>query len=568
MPNDAGRCPISEGLHDHAQSTPSGFDDFRNLFGPASSDEQYQGFGAGHEDKTQEMLLHLEACMANSGAEDGDGESGIPAGYTYLAQLAAHDLVQNSAPLPQHRTACPLRGNLRRQRLMLETIYGGGPGAIPYAYSFEGGLMSGKHERNRLRLHIIEEDEADIGDSDTKFGRLRDLPRIAPINHSGKEVSPDRLVDVLVADPRNDDHLILAQLTVIFHILHNWIVDRLVELDEQDGISETRADYFVRARKATTFLFRRVVFADLLRQLLHPKVHEFYEDKGGRLDYGDERMPLEFSHAVFRAGHTMVRNVYRLNRDDKAIQTTLNVLFDRTSSQTATQVPHSKTWWVQWSSLFQIPARQGTSSMTDNHVDSPFVTPQMSNPLSPAAVPNLVYEDAFLVGRQGPGGLLYHDFLRGAFSGLRSVASLVSHVLKLLPEEYACVGALMDEESRRRHLSVWLNNNRRGYKGLDLEAHEVQKLIQDPPLLFFILVEAMVDNADKPKKGFGFLGSIIVAEVLYAARDKTFALIEGDPAVCDDVAHVFPNGVPETMPDLILDLAEATGLAHLDCRFV
>src|SRR5690606_14926168 len=60
----------------------------------------YEGLGPDRDEDTRKMLSKLALRMRSGSpgwVEDDNGP--IPSGYTYLAQLVAHDFVQNSAPL-------------------------------------------------------------------------------------------------------------------------------------------------------------------------------------------------------------------------------------------------------------------------------------------------------------------------------------------------------------------------------------------------------------------------------------------------------------------------------------
>ena len=58
----------------------------------------------------------------------------IPSGYTYLAQLVAHDCVFTSVPTGAPSAAPGPATSKRSSLLRLETIYGHGPDACPHAY--------------------------------------------------------------------------------------------------------------------------------------------------------------------------------------------------------------------------------------------------------------------------------------------------------------------------------------------------------------------------------------------------------------------------------------------------
>ena len=563
MSGEIERCPLAALGDPQGNNAVGPLDDFRNLFGVASLEEQYQGFGPGRENDTREMLLNLEACMVGpEAAGHKDLDSGIPAGYTYLAQLAAHDLVQNETPLPRHRIAGRSRTNIRHRRLMLETIYGNGPGAIPYAYENEKPDRGGS--RTRLRLHKVPSDADDHGCS-SEYGRTRDLPRMTPADLSGPASEDEDLIDVLIADPRNDDHLIIAQLTVVFHLLHNWIDDHLRQNEngqEMAGIADEVR--FRNSRRITTYLYRRVIFKDLLRRILDPRIYDYYENNHGRLDENtDQRIPVEFSHAVFRAGHAMVRSFYHLNRAPEADNVPLRKILDRTALQLPDLLPHPQSWWIQWSAFFEIAGPQDGAGQ-----GGPFRRPQQSNRLSPSITQKLITEEAFQLGGRGPGGLVAHDLLRGAFSGLRSVDSLAKRVAKSLPKEIGRAGLLHDKEARRDSLLAWLNENRQGFGGRNLSDEQIHCLADDPPLLLFTLVEATHDHAGREEKGFGLLGSAIVAETFYQARDLTRTQIEEDNEIQALAATLFDGDVPDTMPKLIESLAVGTDLSGPTCRFL
>ncbi|MFZ1103873.1 MAG: hypothetical protein WAN86_13695, partial [Hyphomicrobiaceae bacterium] len=83
--------------------------------------------------------------MKDSGNPSDDENRSIPAGYTYLGQLVAHDLIHNVLPF----SGTALRGrrpvqddmdlvrDYRTNRLVLDTIYGGGPSTDPLVYGVE-----------------------------------------------------------------------------------------------------------------------------------------------------------------------------------------------------------------------------------------------------------------------------------------------------------------------------------------------------------------------------------------------------------------------------------------------
>lgn len=552
--DDAGvhsRCPVSQTcgpVHDPG---------YRNLFGPAEPWEQYQG--AGSEAATRKLLLRLTKSMRRAGTTD---ESQIPAGYTYLAQLAAHDLVHNPTRVPNLFDGLTARHDLRAERLMLETLYGGGPVACPQLFHREHLL--GNVDRSRLRLLYVYDEEQDgsaagaenvrktVADMRTgkhdQAGAYRDLPRVVLDDGPSNQPSFTSHGDVLLADARNDDHLIIAQLTVIFALLHNLFDEYL---RSKKGLSGR--ERFIRARKATTYVYRRIIFLDLLPRLLHPFVLEAFRDRGFRLEqHSDSRMNVEFAHAAFRAGHSMVRAAYPLN--EKRTRAPLAEILERRSIITPLKsVPHSGDWLVAWSRFFTFAGSDA---------------PQMAARISPSVQQDLIDDLVFQDSQIGQGGLLYADLLRGAFSGLRSVDSLIEAMSAAGLPGYRA----LCRENWEPMLEHWLESRKQDSQ---LTAHDVACLLQDPPLLLFVMHEAMLGS---PKHAFGLMGSVIVAETFFAIRDRTEHLIELDEATLRLVADLFgeskasdvgPLGAgPADMPSLIKDLAQRLGYVDLTCPFI
>ncbi|MBX4299028.1 hypothetical protein K4H04_25055, partial [Mycobacterium tuberculosis] len=80
-------------------------------------------------------------------------------------------------------------------------------------------------------------------------------------------------------DARNDDHAIISQLTAMFGLLHNGLVD-LARRGEPVSNANARfgAAYrrFLCARDAMTSIYRNIIAKDAMRRVLHPAVYAAY----------------------------------------------------------------------------------------------------------------------------------------------------------------------------------------------------------------------------------------------------------------------------------------------------
>jgi hypothetical protein len=217
-------------------------------------------------------LVHgLEPCRAGEAEIDAlvrsmrakaGGEPGtIPAGFTYLGQFIDHDITFDPTPFGARPRRPRRTANHRTPRLDLDSLYGGGPHVQPYLYE--------KLTPRRLLLTP---------------GPPLDLPR----NDEGI---------ALTGDPRNDENAIVSQLHLLFARFHNRLAD------------EHKS--FEKARRLVLRHYHWIVLNDYLPKVLGDSW------AGPRKHFrptGEPFIPVEFSGAAFRFGHSMVKQEYGLVR--------------------------------------------------------------------------------------------------------------------------------------------------------------------------------------------------------------------------------------------------------------
>ncbi|KQW53845.1 hypothetical protein ASC77_02450 [Nocardioides sp. Root1257] len=224
----------------------------------------------------------------------GGGRGDIPAGYTYLGQFIDHDLTMDATDVALGEDITPaelLQG--RSPTLDLDSLYGAGPADSVSARFYEA---DGVHLRTGTTLRV--------GPDREKVGH--DLPRVG----TGAARARRR---ALIPDPRNDENLIVAQTHVAMIRFHNRVVDKL-------PASLPPAQRFRQARRAVTLHYHWLIRHDYLPRIVDPAVVEDVFTHGRKLVQPDAAptemptMPVEFSVAAFRLGHSMVRPVYDWNR--------------------------------------------------------------------------------------------------------------------------------------------------------------------------------------------------------------------------------------------------------------
>ncbi|EJB01760.1 heme peroxidase family protein [Rhizobium leguminosarum bv. trifolii WSM597] len=225
--------------------------------------------------------------------QDDEENTGILAGYTYLGQFIDHDITFDPASMLMQQNDPDSLVDFRTPRLDLDSIYGRGPADQPYMYI-----------GNKFRLGR-ELTELDLP------SKSRDLPRYADLEN------PDTPARALIGDKRNDENVIVSQLHGIFLRLHNRLIDDLgaagASFEDIQRLVRWHYQYVV----LNDFL-PRICGEALIDEILpHRQSVASAAAKKPRLQFFHWRnspyMPIEFSVAAYRFGHSMVRPIYRLN---------------------------------------------------------------------------------------------------------------------------------------------------------------------------------------------------------------------------------------------------------------
>ena len=242
-------------------------------------------------EKLAEKMVSDPEAQLNEGIDPE--ESGIPAAYTYFGQFIDHDLTFDPASSLQRQNDPDALVDYRTPRFDLDNIYGRGPDDQPYMYD--------KGRTFNLGLKLTGA-AANPG--------ARDLPRsnaVPPLSGATQRA--------IIGDPRNDENVIVSQLQGLLHRFHNKLAN------DHDGNGNERWE-FDRVQREVRYHYQWVVLHDFLPtivdadvlKLVLPHHHdgivkpnlEYYKPKN------ETFMPLEFSAAAYRFGHSMVRPGYRL----------------------------------------------------------------------------------------------------------------------------------------------------------------------------------------------------------------------------------------------------------------
>ncbi len=227
---------------------------------------------------------------------DAEESSAISAGFTYLGQFIDHDITFDPNSSLQRQNDPDSLVNFRTPRFDLDNVYGRGPADQPYLYEDDG-----RHFKLGRRLTGAERFDQ----------KTRDLPR-----HKS-EVNPTTgRARALIGDPRNDENVIVCQLHAAMLRFHNFMADFLgndVPFEEVQRQVRWHYQWVVVYDFLPT-----IVGWDMMNSILpHLKAKKSIWDVRPDLRFYKFRnqpfMPVEFSVAAYRFGHSMIRPQYRLN---------------------------------------------------------------------------------------------------------------------------------------------------------------------------------------------------------------------------------------------------------------
>ena len=375
----------------------------------------------------------------------------VPAIYTFFGQFVDHDItlemgsskiaLNNASPLSLDEVHHQIV-NSRSPDLDLDQVYG--PDLK--------GNMAPRYKEEQLLL-----DPVPGSDKAPRKDLLNDLPR------NGDGVA-------LVGDPREDANIVLSQLHVAFMKAHNVLV--------KGGLK------FEAARETLCQHYQWIVLNDFLKRIADPIIVDkvryrqpkFFRPKGKFF------MPLEFSGAVYRFGHSKVRAAYDgFNAPNQGGD--LGLLFSRARQ------PLTSDWVIDWTH---------------------FVKPE-TNMIRPRPIDTLLTELLFT--------LLPAQVIDKDFEPNLAIRNLLRGYILRLPTGQAVANYMASDG-----ISPMTRDDMNSVPEIQYKVLEDTGLIDNTPLWFYILAEAWHSNKGQH---LGPVGSTIVSEVLIGVlRNSTYSILK------------------------------------------
>jgi hypothetical protein len=214
----------------------------------------------------------------------------ITAGFTFLGQFLDHDMTFDpTSSLARQQDPESIR-NFRIPALDLDSVYGSGPVGSPHLYdsTIDGG-------RTTFLLEEIPGSGAVSVDGKTRL----DVPRNSQNT-------------ALIGDPRNDENLIVSQFHRALLGFHNKVID---DVKADLGPGHTDGEIFREAQRVVRWHYQWLVIHEFLVKTVGGELVDDVLSKGPKHFKWRNHpfIPVEFSVAAYRFGHSQVRPSYRGN---------------------------------------------------------------------------------------------------------------------------------------------------------------------------------------------------------------------------------------------------------------
>jgi hypothetical protein len=321
-------------------------------------------------DRLRRLGGEAESPMFPASDAQNPDNAKIPVGFVFFGQFVDHDVTLDTTSSLERQNDPEGLVNFRTPLLELDSVYGSGPSVTPHFY------------RDGARLLV-----------DEGFGRPQ-LPRTS-------------VRTAVIADPRNDENLIISQLQLLFLRFHNRVVDELEPRVHPSVL-------FEEAQRVVRWHYQWIVLHEFLPLTVGKNVVKAIY-KGdccgtGRCFYNwrhEPFIPVEFAVAAYRFGHSQIPARFQVNDDFKVNGDPRIVLFD--PKEIGKDDPNDLSGfgaqgarrYVDWKYLFatgdkkEQPSKQIDPVLSPPLFHLPFVTaPGPDNPDSLAAR-NLLRGHAF-----------------------------------------------------------------------------------------------------------------------------------------------------------------------------
>ena len=214
----------------------------------------------------------------------------MTAGVTFFGQFLDHDVTLDPRSPLLERSNPSKTTNFRTAAFDLDSVYGSGPEASPELYDVSSG-----------DIKMLVEPIPGSGLVSRKQAIRFDLPR-------------DSNNNAILGDGRNDENVIISQFHVAMLRFHNAVIDHLRK--DPSLADQSAEQIFKMAQRQVRWHYQWIILHEFLPLTIGQERVDDILQKGLRFYEVNKRnplIPIEFSVAAYRFGHSQVRPSYRLN---------------------------------------------------------------------------------------------------------------------------------------------------------------------------------------------------------------------------------------------------------------
>lgn len=234
----------------------------------------------------------------------------MTAGVTFFGQFLDHDVTFDRRSVLLANADPARTRNFRTAAYDLDSVYGEGPERSSELYDTRSG--------------------------DYKF-RVDPIPGSQAVSRGGVQrydLPRDSAGEALIADSRNDENVILSQFQVAMLRFHNAVIDHLRAQPRLRGTPPR--ELFEQARRTVTWHYQWIILHEFLPQTIGQSRldrllrdgPDHYRADSRRDSGGNPLLPIEFSVAAYRFGHSQIRPSYRMNFGADASTQVFAFIFD------------------------------------------------------------------------------------------------------------------------------------------------------------------------------------------------------------------------------------------------
>ncbi len=275
----------------------------------------------------------------------------LTAGITFLGQFLDHDITFDPTSSLTSQVDPARISNFRTPAFDLDSVYGSGRRASPHLYD--------RTSPDGIKFLI-------------DAGWPKDVPR------TSQNIA-------IIGDPRNDENLIVSQLHLAFLKFHNAVVDRVIS-----GGATNPSTVFDEAQRLVRWHYQWIILNEFLPKTVGQTLVDSILANGRRFyrPRGVPFIPVEFSVAAYRFGHSQVRPGYIANFSGDNGQPFLKHIFDFKADHNGPDPDdlsggyRAPRRFVDWQTFFNVgPTPPGHENLGDSPKPNKRIDTKLSSPL-------------------------------------------------------------------------------------------------------------------------------------------------------------------------------------------